>query len=261
MPSPTSLTFTGANWQTPQTVTINGLDDQIDDDDVTFSIVTAAAVSSDPAYNGLNAPDVLVTNIDNDTAGIVVTPTSGLTTTEAGGTATFTVRLLSVPRNTVVIGLSSSNTAEGTVSPASLSFSANATALDPRTVTITGVNDFLIDGDVAFTIVTLPVTSSDPKYSGVNPPDVSATNLDNDAAGFIVSPLSGLTTTEFGGSADFHRSLGHNSRVRRHHSAEHFRLDGRNPVALAACLHSGERTVRSNGDRYRRQRRHRRWDD
>ena len=55
--------------------------------------MTAAATSADANYNGIDAADVAVTNTDNDAAGITVTPTSGLTTTEAGGTATFTVVL------------------------------------------------------------------------------------------------------------------------------------------------------------------------
>ena len=46
--------------------------------------MTAAAVSTDANYNTRNAPDVLVTNSDNDAAGITVTPPGPLTTTEAG---------------------------------------------------------------------------------------------------------------------------------------------------------------------------------
>ena len=38
-----SLTFTPANWNTPQTVTVTGVDDAIDDGDVAYTIVTAAA--------------------------------------------------------------------------------------------------------------------------------------------------------------------------------------------------------------------------
>jgi hypothetical protein len=53
--------------------------------DIGYTIVTAAATSSDGNYNGLNPSDVSVTNTDDDTAGITVTPTFGLTTTEAGG--------------------------------------------------------------------------------------------------------------------------------------------------------------------------------
>ena len=46
-----------------------------------------------------------VTNTDNDTAGITVKPTSGLVTTEAGGTATFTIVLNTQPTADVTIGL------------------------------------------------------------------------------------------------------------------------------------------------------------
>ena len=74
-------------------MTVTGVDDAVDDGDVAYTIVTAAATSTDPNYNGVNAADVAVTNTDNDAAGITVTPTTGLTTTEAGGTATFTVVL------------------------------------------------------------------------------------------------------------------------------------------------------------------------
>ena len=85
--------------------------------------MTAPAVSTDANYNGVNAADVLVTNTDNDVAGITVTPTTApLTTTEAGGTATFTVVLNTQPTADVTIALSSSDTAEGTVVPASLTF-------------------------------------------------------------------------------------------------------------------------------------------
>ena len=49
-----------------------GVDDAPDDGDVAYSIVTAAATSADVIYNGINAADVAVTNIDNDAAGITV---------------------------------------------------------------------------------------------------------------------------------------------------------------------------------------------
>ena len=108
----------------------------------------------------LNATDVSVTNTDNDTAGITVTPTVGLTTTEAGGTATFTVVLDAQPTADVTIGLSSGDTSEGTVAPAALTFTA-ATWNTAQTVTVTGVNDDLDDGDIAYSVVTAAATSGD----------------------------------------------------------------------------------------------------
>src|SRR6185436_5907998 len=91
--SASSLTFTTANWNLPQTVTVTGVDDSVDDGDVNYSIITASASSGDSNYNGLNPSDVSASNTDNDTAGFTIAPTSGLITTEAGGSASFTVVL------------------------------------------------------------------------------------------------------------------------------------------------------------------------
>ncbi len=200
--SPASLTFTPADALVPHTVTVTGVDDTTVDGSVAYTIVTAPAVSGDSSYSGRDAADVSVTNTDDDVAGIVVTPTSGLVTTEAGGTATFSVVLISVPTSDVTIGLSSSDLTEGTVSPASLTFTA-ADALVPHTVTVTGVDDTAVDGSVAYTVVTAPAVSGDSGYAGRNADDVSATNTDDDVAGIVVTPTSGLVTTEAGGTASF----------------------------------------------------------
>src|SRR5678815_4171316 len=137
--SPALLTFTTGNWQTPQTVTVTGVDDAVVDGPITYTIMTAPAVSTDANYNTRDAADVLVTNTDNDTAGITVAPPGPLTTTEAGGTATFTVVLNTHPTADVTIGLSSSNLAEGAVAPASLVFTP-ANWQTPQTVTVMAVS-------------------------------------------------------------------------------------------------------------------------
>ena len=200
--SPASLTFTDANWNTPQTVTVTGVNDAVADGNIVYTIVTAAATSGDPNYNGFDASDVSVTNIDNNTVGIIVNPSAGLTTTETGGTAAFAVVLNSQPTADVTIGLSSSDTTEGTISASSLTFTTGNWNT-PQIVTITGVNDDLDDGDIGYTIVTAAATSSDGNYAGLNPSDVSVTNTDDDTAGITVTPTSGLTTTEAGGTATF----------------------------------------------------------
>ena len=195
-----SLLFTPDDWDTAQTVTVTGQNDAIDDGDVTYTIETSAT-SSDPKYNGIPVSDVSLTNLDDDVAGITVSPTSGLETTEAGDTATFTIVLRSEPTENVTIGLTSSNTDEGTVSSGSLLFTPDNwdTA---QTVTVTGQNDAIDDGDFTYTIET-SATSSDPKYNGIPVSDVSLTNLDDDAAGITISPTSGLETTEAGDTATF----------------------------------------------------------
>ena len=118
-------------------------------------------------------------NDNQDPPGITVNPTSGLTTTEAGGTAQFTVVLNTQPTANVTIGLSSSDTTEGTVSPSSLTFTPSNWNT-PQTVTITGVDDDIDDGNIAYTIVTAAASSSDENYNGLNASDVSVTNIDDD---------------------------------------------------------------------------------
>ena len=65
------------------------------------------------------------------------------------------------------------------VAPSALTFTP-ANALTPQAVTLTGVNDAEVDGLVAYAIVTGTAVSGDLNYNGLNPPDVAATNLDND---------------------------------------------------------------------------------
>jgi len=100
-------------------------------------------------------------------------------TTEASGTATFTVVLNQEPDASVSIGVTSSDLTEGTVSPASLTFTT-VNWETPQTVTVTGVDDVLNDEAIDFTIVLAVATSTDITYSGQNPRDITVRNLDND---------------------------------------------------------------------------------
>jgi hypothetical protein len=198
---PASLVFTPTNWNAPQTVTITGVDDALADANVDYTIQLGVATSTDATYNGLDFTDPAVTNIDDDSPGVVVTPSNTMRTTEAGGTATFNVVLTSQPTANVTIGMTSSDVGEGTV-PALLTFT-NANWDAPQMVTVTGVDDPLDDGDQSYTIVLAPTASTDPLYVGIDPDDVAVTNVDDESPGFEVSPTSGLVTTEAGGTDEF----------------------------------------------------------
>ncbi len=134
-------------------------------------------------------------------AGFTVTPTSGLSTSEAGGTATFEVALTTQPTADVTIPVSSSDPLQGEPSLAGLTFTA-ADWNAARTVTVTGVDDSIAEGDLAYTIVLAAATSADARYDGLEPPDVAVTNADDDVAGVLVGP-SGLQTNENLTTADF----------------------------------------------------------
>ncbi len=191
--APSFFVFNSSNWDEPQTVTVTGVNDDVDDEAVTYTIVTTPASSSDLNYNTQNAGDLTVINDDNDSSGFTVSVISG-NVTEASGNATFTVVLLSEPTGDVTVGLSSSDTTEGTVSPSSLTFtSANWDIV--QTVTVTGVNDVLVDGNLSFNILTAAAVSTDPSYNGVDPSNLVVINEDNDSAGVTVTPTT-LSGTE-----------------------------------------------------------------
>ncbi len=133
-------------------------------------------------------------------AGIVVTPTTGLVTSESGTTATFQISLTSPPTSTVSIAVASDTPTEGKATPATVSFTP-ATWTMPATVTVQGVDDSVSDGPQSYKIITSPAVSTDPRYQGLNPDDVSCTNLDNDpgieliGADDVVTSESGRTST------------------------------------------------------------------
>lgn len=107
---------------------------------------------------------------------IEVTPTTGHVTSETGTTTTFTVALSHEPADDVTIGLTSSNPNEGTVSASSLTFTATTWA-SPQTVTVTGVNDGLPDGDQFYDVLFGNAVSTDTLYNGITHSPISVLNI------------------------------------------------------------------------------------
>lgn len=196
----TSLSFTPANWSVPRQVAVVGVDDTLVDGDVAGSVIVGAATSVDPAYNGLNPPDVQVTNFDDDAPRVLVSPGS-VETSENGTTATFDVALNAAPTSVVTIALQSSDASEWTVTPTSLQFDASDWQ-STKTVSVSGLDDPAIDGTQIGAIVLAAAQSTDPRFNAIDPPDVIARNYDNDGAAIVVEPTQ-LVTTERGAEAAF----------------------------------------------------------
>lgn len=144
-----------------------------------FTIITAAAVSADPRYSGINPPNVGVTCFDDDVAAVVVRAPPLLEVSETGTTATFSMVLTTQPSANVRCAVQSSNPNEGTISPAFAIFTSADFDQD-HAFTITGVDDTADGGNQLFIINTLSCTSTDLAYSGVNPRDVNVRNVDDD---------------------------------------------------------------------------------
>ena len=147
------LTFTPGNWNTAQTVTVTGVDDNIIDGTVTSTITVAVDdANSDNDFDSVADQTVSATTTDDDVAGFTVVETDGSTSVdESGTTDTFTVVLNAQPaENVVVLLVSSDDTGEATVSGALTFTPANWNTA--QTVTVTGVDDNLVDGSQVSTI-------------------------------------------------------------------------------------------------------------
>ncbi len=191
------ITFTTADWNEPQTIIVTGVDDDVIDGNVNYSIIISAMESNDANYNGEKPADVSVTNIDNDSSGFNISPINR-STNESGATASFTARLNTQPTDDVVINLSSSNTGEGNIDKISLTFTTQNWQT-PQTVTVIGEDDNVLDGNQSYTIDFSAAVSNDGNYNNLVASSVSVLNLDNEGALSVTLSASVSSINETGG--------------------------------------------------------------
>jgi hypothetical protein len=187
--SSSTLYFTDLNWNVPQTINVTGIVTATSPGNQPYTITVGPTSSGNAALNGLSSTVSLV-NIDANASPFDITPLSGLVTTKAGGTATFQFRLTSAPTTNLQIPLSSSITTQGTVSPSFLVFTTSNWNTY-KTVTITGVNNNITEGDKPYSINFGAVVGGG-SLAGQTPPSVSVTNQDTNSAGI---QLSSTTTS------------------------------------------------------------------
>ena len=170
--SPASLSFTISNWEQAQSVTVTGVDDDVDGQDGAITISHKAAGGG---YDAVADVALAVSVSDDDVRGISLSPES-LTLTE-GATGTYTVVLDSEPTGTVTVALGSSDTTVATVSPASLSFTISNWE-QAQSVTVMGVNDEIVNNPLRTATISHNTSGGD--YDSVAVAAVSVTLNDDD---------------------------------------------------------------------------------
>jgi hypothetical protein len=143
------------------------------------SLVLGVTFLIQPLQSGRASKQSLDSNLAQTYQSVIIQPTANLVTSEDGLSDTFSISLSSQPLSPVKVSFSSSNTNEGLVSPSEVTLN-KGNWNKPQTVTVTGVDDAVIDGPVEYSIITGPAASSDPSYNNLDPLDVQVTNLDND---------------------------------------------------------------------------------
>ena len=191
-----TLTFTSANWFAPQTVTVIGVDDSIDnspDRQVKIGFQPSGA-----DYSGVTQATAEFTAIDDESPAVIVSRHSAQVA-EKGGTATYTVALSTRPTGgNVTVTPGSANTKTATVS-GTLTFTSSDW-FAPQTVTVTGVDDSILNDPNRTTSVSHSVAGGG--YDGVPVASVAVTAIDDDAPAIIVSPLS-VRVAENGGTGTY----------------------------------------------------------
>jgi len=202
---PTQVVIQTTQWNTGVVLTITGVDDLIADGNIEDLINTGDPFSGDANYDVLVGNDVdqiTITNQDDDTAGVTISPVSGVTT-EIGGAATFTFTLRSEPTGDVTIPLNQYDTTEGS-GPSSVVLNQSNWQTGV-TVSIMGVDDTIDDGDISYVINTGNVSSSDAVYNTITGgaiPQLQITNQDNDQA--VLTIFNAATDEDTGtGVLDF----------------------------------------------------------
>lgn len=160
--------------------------------------ISYAITSEDRRYAALVVPDLEVRLTDDEVAGFSLEAMSQLQTSEAGGQATFKLSLTIPPTDDVEVVLSSSDPTEGSVSPSSLLFLHRNWRI-PQTITVTGVNDQLRDGDVRYEIRGR-ATSGDAAYEGLQMQPQELINVDDDRPE-LVFDVHTVITQEGGATA------------------------------------------------------------
>ena len=174
--SPVGLTFDRFNATTPRTVTVRADSDDIDNPgDMRDTVIWVERTNGQI----VGSIPVVVTDDDPLPPDITVAPRS-LSVAEDGGTATYTVRLDTVPTGDVTVTVTSSLPSAATVDQPSLTFTA-ADWNTPQTVTVTGVDDDRLNATNKRS-ATISHTASGGGYGSVTAPDVSVTVTDDDVA-------------------------------------------------------------------------------
>ena len=86
--------------------------------------------------------------------------------------------LTSEPTADVTVHFDSNDPTEGTVDVTSLTFTSGDWNV-AQTVTVTGADDVIPDGDQPYAIVFTPTTSADGDYAGLTPGNIPVTNIDD----------------------------------------------------------------------------------
>ncbi len=179
---PVTLNFTSGNWDTPQTVTVTAVDDDLEEEQETVRLALQVS-SSDPNIddNGfsLSLPVIVA---DDDAKGLLIDTGEGVSVTEGSGeTDSYTVVLLKQPAADVTVLLQDTDDPnQVTIEGLNQVFFTPDNWDTPQTVTVEAIDDDAKEDAKVTTTIRHDVVSGDEDYDGLSPYFASITTQEND---------------------------------------------------------------------------------
>jgi hypothetical protein len=136
--APSPLTFTAADWDTPQSVIVTGIADGVDEPAHTGTISHTAASATDAKYDGISVADVTVTVADT---GALVIAVSGPTTWSTGLAAEYSATVTIGGSGTVTFAWAVTRGTTTVATGSGADFSFTPTLGGAHTVTVTPSDD------------------------------------------------------------------------------------------------------------------------
>ncbi len=198
---PGPFTFTDANWNQPQTVTVAATTNDGTAEPVGTTTITHTMVSTDPVYNKANTPVLLVTIGDNDPP-LNVTLTNFATNVKEGGTPgtggtpnlsdSFTVSLARAPGASTPVTVNLIAGSQFSVNPSVLTFTSTNYTI-AQSVIVTATDDADPEPTVHASPITFAISSADAYFNGAANPPVMVYVTDNDSPGVSIVESGDIT--------------------------------------------------------------------
>lgn len=200
-----TLTFSPANWNVAQTVTVAATDDAVTEGPHTAAVSFFLGPQSDSRYSGMIVGDVVLNISDNDNGPrVLITQSGGSTIVTEGGTSDYFSVVFSgpsAPGSPVTVTLAALGTQINAPSPATLTFN-DLNWKVPQTVFVTAANDAVSEG-VHSDAVTINTASADGAFNILAVPNIPVAVYDNDSASasgvILVTETNGSTRLVEGG--------------------------------------------------------------
>ena len=180
-----TFVFTSENWDKPQMIKVQGVDDHIIDGSI-VSTIGLSATSEDTHFEGVKLEKAIeITTEDDDKAEILIEGEGASLNENTRDTATYTISLAAQPTKNVVVTLKTTDASELALESAGTVTFTPENWNTPVEVKVKSVDDLLTDGNQKANI-SMVAASDDENFNGISAMSPDYVIVDNEQASVVV---------------------------------------------------------------------------